>query len=308
MDDDVIKQAIYANQMQIHEINQKDVILKALTDEFWELQTAAAKHMFKPNKTEEEQQEYENVMKLLKENLAKCKKRYKELDMDYQGRTPGVCPDCKGTGKRKVFRTTPDGYMVVRFENCDCYNTIYKSKIYDKSALRQYDDFDITKYEQTDIKTMVTFIQGIKNGKIEKPILYIVGPTGSGKTYLANNIGNEAVKHLIKTKFITAPVMFNKLMELKSDDLVEADRFRKDLHKIDLLILDDLGAEIFTESKREELFNLIENRLADKKPMIITSNLTPELIKEKYGERIYSRIFGNSMNILIKNGDLRLKK
>lgn len=308
MEKENIEKLKYATMKQYQELNQKDSILKALQDEFFALQEECSKLLRKQDGTKESLKEIENFNNLLDENVKKTKQRYYELNADYSERTPGLCPDCNGTGIKITYSTDADGYQYMKKSKCECYNVLYKQKLYNKSALREYKDFDYKKYEPEQIKYFVRLIAKMKSKKdIEKPIIYITGGVGSGKTYLANNIGKEAVKHLIATMFINAPVMFNKLMQLKTEDLNEADLFRKELRKVRLLIIDDLGTENITEPKKEELFNLIEDRIENNKVTMITTNLNTDETKEIYGERIFSRIFGNAKIIQIKNKDLRMK-
>ena len=56
------------------------------------------------------------------------------------------------------------------------------------------------------------------------------------------------------------------------------------------LILDDLGAEKFTEWVAEAVYDLIDHRYAWMKPTIITSNLDPVRLSELFGARLASRI------------------
>ena len=78
----------------------------------------------------------------------------------------------------------------------------------------------------------------------------------------------------------------------------------------DLLIIDDLGTEpLFKNVTREYLGVVITERNLHKKRTIITSNLTPNDLLDRYGERIYSRIFSkiNSLQIALTGDDLRLQ-
>ncbi len=63
----------------------------------------------------------------------------------------------------------------------------------------------------------------------------------------------------------------------------------------DLLILDDLGAERKSEFALQNVFNVEDRWWSSEKPMIVTTNLTPEEMEKRQDqamERIYDRIFG----------------
>jgi len=61
------------------------------------------------------------------------------------------------------------------------------------------------------------------------------------------------------------------------------------LKNASLLILDDLGAENSTDWAREKIYEIIDSRYRDKKPIIITTNLKLEQLMEKLagGDRVY---------------------
>ena len=76
----------------------------------------------------------------------------------------------------------------------------------------------------------------------------------------------------------------------------------------DLLIIDDLGTELTTEFSKVELFNFLNSKLLRKKKMLISTNLTIENLKDKYDERIYSRLVGDFNLFKFLGDDLRIKK
>jgi DNA replication protein DnaC len=64
------------------------------------------------------------------------------------------------------------------------------------------------------------------------------------------------------------------------------------LAAVDLLHIDDLGAEHRTEWVLEQLYTIINSRYEDERSTVVTSNLTPEELAEQIGERIVSRLEG----------------
>ena len=66
------------------------------------------------------------------------------------------------------------------------------------------------------------------------------------------------------------------------------------LNRTRLVIFDDLGAERGTDYALEKVYNIIDERYRKKLPMILTTNLTLDEMKEETDirySRIYDRIF-----------------
>lgn len=102
---------------------------------------------------------------------------------------------------------------------------------------------------------------------LEKNIgLLLYGPPGTGKTYLAACIANELMRQRV-------PVLATSIIKLAS---VDADSLNETLHRMrsaDLVILDDFGVERDTSTMQERVFNIIDTRYSNRKPMIITTNI-----------------------------------
>ena len=76
----------------------------------------------------------------------------------------------------------------------------------------------------------------------------------------------------------------------------------------DLLVLDDLGAEMTTAFSKAALYNLINTRLLCKKPTIINTNLTIKEIEARYSARVASRLIGNYNANKFLGDDIRQQK
>ncbi len=79
------------------------------------------------------------------------------------------------------------------------------------------------------------------------------------------------------------------------------------MHQADLLIIDDLGTEMTTDFSVSELFGIINDRLIQpRKATLISTNLTPENIQDRYSERLSSRILGKADIWEFFGDDLRI--
>lgn len=135
--------------------------------------------------------------------------------------------------------------------------------------------------------------------------LLMLGKTGLGKTHLSLAIANEVIKKGFSVVYNSAPELMRQL-EKESFGRADTDTMQL-ITACDLLILDDLGAEMKSDRYISMLYEIINARQNRQTPMIINSNLTADEIKNRYQDRIWSRLF--SLNVLLFCGsDNRLKR
>jgi len=136
--------------------------------------------------------------------------------------------------------------------------------------------------------------------------LCLVGAAGTGKTHAAQIVGTKLLGQGHSVLYITA---FSLVQRFK-DYIFNFERDALDyLFSCDLLIIDDLGTEPKIKNVSDEyLLNVINERMANDMPYIITTNLAPEDILARYDERLTSRILSKQTSIVIqmKSKDLRL--
>lgn len=122
--------------------------------------------------------------------------------------------------------------------------------------------------------------------------LLLYGEPSTGKTFIAYCIANDLIKRCV-------PVMVTSIVRLTSATSLskgeeEFSRMIEKMNSAHLLIIDDLGTERETDYKMEQVFNVIDSRYNAKKPMIITTNLTMEEMKNTTDirkRRVFERIF-----------------
>ena len=78
-----------------------------------------------------------------------------------------------------------------------------------------------------------------------------------------------------------------------------------ELCECDLLILDDLGAEFSTQFTVAQLYNILNTRMINSLPTIISTNLSMREIEEKYTQRVASRIVGSFVPVSFCGRDVR---
>lgn len=146
--------------------------------------------------------------------------------------------------------------------------------------------------------------------------LYL-GKTGTGKTHLAVGVAREMMRLSNfdkKAMFISYPEYYSLVQSMfqvkEAAKMIELE-IMSEVKKADLVILDDLGAEIGeigesrkpTDNNIKMLTRILDAR--EEKNLIVTSNLTGNDISSLYGERVMSRI---RSNLKTKNGNDRIIK
>lgn len=136
--------------------------------------------------------------------------------------------------------------------------------------------------------------------------LLIYGGVGTGKTYTAASIANALIDKGIPAMVTNFARISNKLQER----FEKKQTYLDNLNKFDLLVLDDLAAERSTEYMQEIVYNVIDARYRAGLPMIITTNLSIETIKNPENptdNRIYDRILEKCFPVEVKGKSHRRK-
>ena len=116
----------------------------------------------------------------------------------------------------------------------------------------------------------------------EKNSLFITGSKGTGKTHLAAAVANRLLMGGVPVVFVT---MIDLLAKIKAtfsaEQTTTSEAKLMQLYKsVDLLIIDDMGKELPTSWALSKMYEIINARYEDYKPIIITSNYTAgELVK-----------------------------
>ena len=139
--------------------------------------------------------------------------------------------------------------------------------------------------------------------------LLLFGAPGLGKTHLSAAIAREVSERGFSVVYDTAGHIFGQFEQQKFGREEEADDHVERVLSCDLLILDDLGSEMTTAFVQSALYQIINTRLMERRSTIISTNLTPEGIAQRYSPQIASRIEGAYTLLPCVGEDIRrLKK
>ncbi|AOY75341.1 ATP-binding protein [Clostridium formicaceticum] len=134
--------------------------------------------------------------------------------------------------------------------------------------------------------------------------LLFYGATGLGKTFLANCIAKALLDKGKVVVYQTAFKILEILEELRFHNATDKEKVQL-LFEADLLIIDDLGTEMTNTFTNSELFNIINSRLLANKKTLISTNLTPKEVIDRYDDRISSRLFSKYTILKFYGKDLR---
>ena len=227
------------------------------------------------------------------------------------------CSICQDTG------------YIEQTERCQCLNQRLINKYYDLSNIKgllkeeNFDTFDLRYYSeevfasqglsprrnmQIIYQVAMNFVEEFDN-TFQNLLFY--GDTGLGKTFLCNCIAKDLLDMGKTVLYVTAPRIFRLVEDhrFNRENIVdEADYAIDAVTDVDLLILDDLGAEFSTVVTSAALFDIINQRLLAKKPTVISTNLSPAEFETHYSDRIVSRFLGHYKMSKFYGDDIRAKK
>jgi len=139
--------------------------------------------------------------------------------------------------------------------------------------------------------------------------ILLVGNPGTGKTHLATALGFAACAQGKRVRFTTTTALVIQLLEMRDTRTLQ--RLQKQLERLDLLILDELGYVPFSKTGAELLFDVV-SRAYERTSLIVTTNLPFENWTEVLGsERLTGAMLDrltHRVHILEANGEsYRLK-
>ena len=138
--------------------------------------------------------------------------------------------------------------------------------------------------------------------------LLFSGNTGLGKTFLSACIARSVADQGFSVVYESAGHLFSALEKARFENNEENRRAAAKYRECDLLILDDLGTELPGQFVTAALYSLVNDRLLENKPTIISTNLSEEELVRRYNPQIASRLRGSYRRMAFVGDDIRLLK
>ncbi|MCD7776398.1 MAG: ATP-binding protein [Firmicutes bacterium] len=219
-----------------------------------------------------------------------------------------TCELCRDTGyvKNKMCKCKRRLLVLSGCESSGM-GVLMRTQSFDSFSLDFYNGPARTRMEQifTEVKRYAESFSGDGDGN-----LLFSGNTGLGKTHLSTAAARVIIERGFDVKYETVSGMITEFEDKKyhsgygerEDDPTER------YFECDLLIVDDLGAEITTQFSVSCLYSVINARINSGRSMIISTNLSSSEIRRRYSDRIASRLFGEFSVYPFEGSDIRAEK
>jgi DNA replication protein DnaC len=122
--------------------------------------------------------------------------------------------------------------------------------------------------------------------------LWFTGDVGTGKTTLAMLVSKAAMEADRTVAIYSLPRLLGLLRDSYGDDApYSLNELLERLCAVDLLHIDDVGAEQSSPWVLEQLYTIVNTRYEDGRALLLTTNLDREQLVQQIGERTVSRIY-----------------
>lgn len=223
-----------------------------------------------------------------------------------------TCPHCQDTGY-----LPHDGSAR---EKCRCFRRQELALLYEQSNIQnmiEQENFQTLSYEYYQGEDLVRFRRAVEicqnfvqNFKQDYHNLFFYGTVGTGKSFLSGCVARELLKSGHSVIYFSAVGLFDTLARLTFDtrDKSELSALYEDLYGCDLVIIDDLGTELTNSFVTSQLFSCLNERHLRRKATVISTNLGLEELRDRYSDRVFSRITSHYQLCKLTGPDVRMLK
>lgn len=203
---------------------------------------------------------------------------------------------------------------------CSCFRIAEINLIYEQSHIQDLlrtDNFSTLSYDYYTGEHLEKFTKAvqicqnfIQSFHSDYHNLFFYGTVGTGKSFLSCCVAKELIDRGKLVIYFSASQLFETLSRstFDRDSKEAAAGISEDIYDCDLLIIDDLGTELTNSFVSSQLFSCLNNRHQRKKATIITTNLSLGELRDRYSDRIFSRITSNYEVCKLTGDDIRMRK
>jgi DNA replication protein DnaC len=153
-----------------------------------------------------------------------------------------------------------------------------------------FDRWPVTELDHTIVRATRRFADDIDRHLDAGHGLWFMGQVGTGKTTLAMLVSKAALEAGRSVAIYSLPRLLNEIRDTHRAERSHVALLDR-LTAVDLLHVDDVGAERTTDWVLEELYSIVNARYEDERSMVITTNiLDREALCEQITERTVSRL------------------
>lgn len=215
------------------------------------------------------------------------------------------CPDCKDTG-------------YIGNEKCHCLKQEINNLLYEQSNINEIlknVDFSMVSDKYYSGEDLIHFkdsydvaVRFVNDFNKDYQNLIFYGTVGTGKSLLSTCIAKELLGRGYSVIYFSAISLMEELSKQTFDYKNKSFSEGNSLYESDLLIIDDLGTEMNNNFTVSSLFSLLNERAIRKKAVIISTNLSYEDLRDRYTDRIFSRLTGGYNFCRMSGPDIRIAK
>ena len=219
------------------------------------------------------------------------------------------CRDCQDTG-----------YLTETGEKCSCLRRQEINLLYEQSNIQKiisrenFNTLSFQYYEGEDLKRFQEAVRisldFVKNFDRDYQNLFFYGTVGTGKSFLSGCIAHELLQKGRSVIYFSSSGLFDVLARYSFDAKAKESlyQFYQDLYQCDLIIIDDLGTEVVNSFVTSQLFACLNERALRRKSSIISTNLSLEELRDRYSDRIFSRVTSGFTICKLTGPDIRIYK
>ena len=155
-----------------------------------------------------------------------------------------------------------------------------------------FDRPPVTQMNEIVVRRVREYCRSIAQNLDEGRGLWLYGSSGTGKTTLAMLVSRTALEAGRSVAIYSLPKLLSRIrrtFDAEQGEQSYADLFER-LATVDLLHIDDLGAENRTEWVLEQLYALVNERYEAQRSLVVTTNLEEHELEEQIGARVVSRL------------------
>jgi DNA replication protein DnaC len=155
-----------------------------------------------------------------------------------------------------------------------------------------FDRPPITDLQPTVVNVVREYVDGVEDNLASGRGLWLMGDVGTGKTSLAMLVSKTAIERGRSVAIYSLPRLLGRIRRTYDAESGEQsyDDFIERLTTVDLLHVDDLGAEKSSEWVLEQLYAIVDARYEQERAMVVTTNLDQPALEEQIGARTVSRL------------------
>ena len=170
-----------------------------------------------------------------------------------------------------------------------------------------FDRYPVTEMEQHVVSATRRFANNIDKHLDAGRGLWFMGPVGTGKTTLAMLVSKAALEAGRSVAIYSLPRLLNEIRDTHRAERSHVDLLDR-LAAVDLLHIDDVGAERSTDWVLEELYSIVNARYEDQRSVVITTNITDrDALCDQITARTVSRLTEMCDELPLDGDDRRME-